>query len=182
MEIALISDNHSYVGEDILRHIEGVDEVWHAGDIGSLESLEPIAELAPIRGVYGNIDTQEIRRVYPLDQIWNCEGLKVYMTHIGNYPPKYYKRVRKKIMDERPDLYICGHSHIAKVMRDHQYNLLHMNPGSYGHKGFHKVRTLLKFSVIDGEIKDLRAIELGLRGIYNKDKGFLAIEKKAPEK
>ena len=113
MEITLLSDNHGYIGEDVLKHVEGSDEVWHAGDIGSLESLAPILEIAPIRGVYGNIDNHEVRAEYPLDQIWTCEGIKVVMTHIGNYPPKYYKRIRQILIREKPDLYICGHSSLS---------------------------------------------------------------------
>jgi putative phosphoesterase len=167
MEISLLSDNHGYVGEDVLKHIEGCDEVWHAGDIGSLESLDPIIEIAPIRAVYGNIDNHEVRAIYPLDQIWTCEGVKVVMTHIGNYPPKYYKRIRQILIQEQADLYICGHSHICKVIPDQRLGLLHMNPGAYGHHGFHKVRTMLKFSIEDGKIGNLRVVELGLRGREN---------------
>ena len=164
MEITLLSDNHGYIGEDVLKHVEGSDEVWHAGDIGSLESLAPILEIAPIRGVYGNIDNHEVRALYPLDQIWTCEGIKVVMTHIGNYPPKYYKRIRQILIREKPDLYICGHSHICKVIPDPKLDLLHMNPGSYGHHGFHKIRTMLKFTIEDGKIENLRVVELGFRG------------------
>lgn len=169
MEITLISDNHGYIGDDVLKHIEGSDEVWHAGDIGDIKSLDPILDIAPIKGVYGNIDTMSVKEVYPLDQIWTCEGIKIVMTHIGNYPPKYYKRVRKIIKDEQPNLYICGHSHICKVMPDHYNNLLHMNPGAYGHHGFHKMRTILKFRVENAKIENLRVVELGIRGVFKED-------------
>jgi putative phosphoesterase len=173
MEIALISDNHGYDGHDILSHIEGCDEVWHAGDIGNLASLEKIEAIAPIRGVYGNIDDRDVRAVYPLDQIWTVNGMKVVMTHIGNYPPKYYKRIRHILKKEKPHLYICGHSHICRVMPDRDLNLLHMNPGAYGHHGFHKMRTMLRFRVGEGRVHDVRVVELGLRGIKHSTKPLI---------
>ena len=112
MNIALISDNHSYFGDDILQQLEDVDEVWHAGDIGSFESIELIKELKPFKAVFGNIDDHKMRSEYPQDLIWDCEGIKVYMTHIGGYPGRYYPRPHKIIKDEKPKLFICGHSHI----------------------------------------------------------------------
>ncbi len=164
--IALISDNHSYVGEDILKNLDGKDEIWHAGDIGSLESIAPIIEKAPVfRAVYGNIDTIETREAHPLNQIFEVEGLKVLMTHIGGYPGRYKPRVKELIAEHKPNLYICGHSHILKVSRDKSNNLIHMNPGAYGHHGFHKMRTMLTFNISEGKIKDLNVIELGMRGI-----------------
>ena len=165
-KIALISDNHSYVGEDVLPHLLGKDEIWHAGDIGDLESIESISENIPVfRAVYGNIDDIETRDVYPLNQVFEIEGLKVLMTHIGGYPGRYKTRVKALIKEHNPDLYICGHSHILKVMRDKENDLIHMNPGAYGHHGFHKMRTLLTFTVSEGEIGDLSVVELGMRGI-----------------
>ena len=169
MKISLISDNHSFDGADVLEHLKGSDEIWHAGDIGSLVSLEQISAIAPVRAVYGNIDDTDVRNVYPLDLHWTCEGLKVYMTHIGGYPGRYKKRVYTELKKSQPDLYICGHSHICKVVRDKSLDLLHMNPGAYGHHGFHKIRTMLKFSILDGEMTDLRVVELGYRGVTNKD-------------
>ena len=170
IKIALISDNHSYVGPDIEEHINDVDQIWHAGDIGELDSLAPLLKYADIIGVYGNIDDAKTRAVYPLNQIWTCNGVKVLMTHIGNYPGKYTARVKKLIQDEKPNLYICGHSHICKVMYDKDHELLHMNPGAYGHHGFHKIRTLLKFEITEGKIENLRVVELGLRGIESDSK------------
>lgn len=165
-KIALISDNHSYVGEDVLKHLEGKDEIWHAGDIGQLESIEPIKDLAPtFRAVYGNIDATDTREIYPLNNIFEVEGVKVLMTHIGGYPGRYKTRVNDLIIEHKPDLYICGHSHILKVMRDKQNNLIHMNPGAYGHHGFHKMRTMLTFNIEQGVIGSLNVIELGMRGI-----------------
>ena len=164
MHIALISDNHSYVGPDILEQLADVDEVWHAGDIGSFDSIKPIIDLKPLRAVYGNIDDAAMRSEYTEDLIWMCEGIKVFMTHIGGYPGRYNARASKIIKKEKPNLFICGHSHICKVLPDRINDLLHMNPGAYGFHGFHQIRTILKFDVIKGEIKNLRAVEIGLRG------------------
>lgn len=165
-KIALISDNHSYVGEDILSNLVGKDEIWHAGDIGSMESIDTIVGLSPkFRAVYGNIDTGVVRENYALDEVFEVEGMKVLMTHIGGYPKRYKKRVKDLIQEHNPDLYICGHSHILKVMRDHNNHLIHMNPGAYGHHGFHKMRTILTFSIDEGKILDLNVVELGMRGI-----------------
>ena len=164
-KIALISDNHGYVGEDVLIHLEGKDEIWHAGDIGDLTSLEPILEKgATFRAVYGNIDVNNTRNIYPLNEIFEVEGVKVLMTHIGGYPGRYKSRVKSLIQEHRPHLYICGHSHILKVMRDKENDLIHMNPGSYGHHGFHKVRTMLTFTIDDGKIGNVNVVELGYRG------------------
>ena len=162
--IALISDNHSYDGEDMIKYLEGCDEIWHAGDIGSLDSIKKMRDMATFRGVYGNIDGHAVRGEFPLNQAWETEGLKVFMTHIGGYTPKYYKRVRHILQETRPDLYICGHSHILRVMPDRDLDLLHMNPGAYGHHGFHKIRTMLKFEIHSGAIKNAHVVELGMRG------------------
>jgi uncharacterized protein len=164
-KIALISDNHSYFHEELISHLTESDEIWHAGDIGDLKSIQPFLDLnKPFRAVYGNIDDQSVREIYPLNQLWTCEGIKVFMTHIGGYPSKYTGRVGEIIKSEKPNLYICGHSHICKVMPDKVNDLLHMNPGAYGHHGFHRVRTILKFEITDGKIQNLNAVEFGLRG------------------
>lgn len=172
--IALISDNHSYDGNDMIKYLKDCDEIWHAGDIGSLDSIKAMREICTFRAVYGNIDNHTIRGEYPLNLSWDCEGMQMFMTHIGGYPERYYKRVRTILEDEKPDLYICGHSHILKVMPDKKLDLLHMNPGAYGHHGFHKVRTILKFEIEKGAIQNAHVIELGLRGklgrINNSDK------------
>lgn len=165
-KIALISDNHSYVGSDVLVHLEGKDEIWHAGDIGNLESVQPIIEKTDVfRAVYGNIDTIETREIYPLNQSFELEGVRVLMTHIGGYPGRYKTRVKALLDEYKPNLYICGHSHILKVMRDKEYDLIHMNPGAYGHHGFHKMRTLLTFTINEGKLQDINVIELGIRGM-----------------
>lgn len=163
-KIALISDNHSYYGDEITEHLRDVDEIWHAGDIGDISSIEKYMKMAFFRGVYGNIDDQSVKEIFPLNEVFVCEGIKVFMTHIGGYPGRYNARVHQIIKQEKPNLYICGHSHICKVLPDQTNNLLHMNPGAYGHHGFHKVRTILKFEIEHSKIQNLRVVELGLRG------------------
>ncbi len=165
--IALISDNHSYFGEDTDKHLRDVDEIWHAGDIGNISSIEQLTKFAKFTAVYGNIDTPETRLIYPENQLFECEGMKILMTHIGGFPSKYTSRVKNLIKEYRPNIYICGHSHICKVMPDKENQLLHMNPGAYGHHGFHVMRTILKFSIHNGKIENLRAVELGRRGIID---------------
>ncbi len=164
MEIALISDNHSFIGPEVIENMVGVDEIWHAGDIGEPSSLTELKSIAPIVGVYGNIDDIDIRAEYPLNQTFEREGVKVFMTHIGGYPGKYTARVKALLVEEKPDIYICGHSHICKVLKDKKLDLLHMNPGAYGHHGFHKFRTFLRFTIEAGKVNNLRVIELGIRG------------------
>ena len=161
--ILLLSDTHSYIDNQILKFVKQADEVWHAGDIGDLKVTDTIKALKPVRAVYGNIDNKEIRTEFPLDNIFTIEGISVFMTHIGGYPHKYNARVKKELTTIKPDLYICGHSHILKVMRDATLNLLHMNPGAAGKHGFHSVRTMLRFTIDKKEIKDLEVIELSKR-------------------
>lgn len=158
-KILLLSDTHGYMGEDILKHIRSCDEVWHAGDIGDLKVTDAIKKLKPLRAVYGNIDGSEARSEFPLHQKFMIEGIEVWITHIGGYPNRYSKNIREEIKDECPDLFISGHSHILKVMQDRKLNLLHMNPGAIGKHGFHKVRTMLRFCVANGKIKQLEVIE-----------------------
>jgi uncharacterized protein len=168
-KICLISDNHSYYHDEMMEHIKDSDEVWHAGDIGDLTSIEPFSAIKPFRAVYGNIDDQSVKDLYPLNTIFTVDGIKVFMTHIGGYPGKYNARVLDIIRIEKPNLYICGHSHICKVMPDKVNGLIHMNPGAYGHHGFHRMRTFLRFDINNGKIENLRAVELGLRGIVVED-------------
>ena len=158
--IVLLSDTHSYIDQAILKHCKNADAVWHAGDIGSIAVLDQIRSVQKnIQCVYGNIDGQEHRSVLQEDLLFQCEQVKVYMTHIGGYPPKYNKRTKAILMKEKPKLFICGHSHILKVMYDKSNDILHMNPGACGVSGFHQVRTLLKFSIDKDTIKDLQVIE-----------------------
>ena len=164
MKIGLLSDTHSYLDPAVLEHFADCDEIWHAGDVGEATVLDTLEAQKPVRGVYGNIDDTTIRRRLPEDLRFTVNGLSVFMTHIGGYPGRYTARVRAILQAERPDLYICGHSHILKVVRDKHIGTLHMNPGACGRHGFHRMRTVLRFSITDGKVNDLEIIELGLRG------------------
>ncbi|MDN3596782.1 metallophosphoesterase family protein [Zunongwangia endophytica] len=160
-KILLLSDNHSYIDDRILHYAEQADEIWHAGDIGDLDVTDKLqATGKPLIGVYGNIDNAEIRKEFPLHQRWMCEDVDVWMTHIGGYPKKYNPAVRDEIRQNPPKLFICGHSHILKVMMDKDLGLVHMNPGAAGKHGWHKQRTMLRFTIDGKEIKDLEVIEL----------------------
>ena len=162
-KILLLSDTHSHIDETILKYVDQADEVWHAGDIGDLVVTDTIKKLKPLRAVYGNIDDDNARMEFPLNNRFICEGVDVWITHIGGYPGKYNQAIRNEITLNPPKLFICGHSHILKVMFDKKLNLLHMNPGAVGKSGFHDVRTMLRF-VIDGDaIKNLEIIEIEKR-------------------
>jgi putative phosphoesterase len=163
-KILLISDTHGHLDQKIQKYINGVDQVWHAGDIGTTNVTDSISGFKPLKAVYGNIDGHLLRSQFPENQIFICEGVKVLMTHIGGYPGRYSPRVRKLILEHKPQLYICGHSHILKVMHDRRNGLLHMNPGACGIQGFHKFRTLLRFELNQRKIENVEAIELGMRG------------------
>ncbi|KAB1067129.1 metallophosphoesterase family protein [Tamlana haliotis] len=162
-KILLLSDTHGYIDEAILKHVKQADEVWHAGDIGSLKVTDAIKKLKPLRGVYGNIDDSEVRVEFPEHNRFTCEGVDVWITHIGGYPPKYNSRVIQDIKANPPRLFICGHSHILKVMPDKKLNLIHMNPGAVGKHGFHKVRTMLRFTIDGRKIDNLEVIEFPVR-------------------
>ncbi len=162
--ILLISDTHSHTCAQILEFATTVDEVWHAGDIGDLAVTDALQTVKPVRAVYGNIDDTKIRKTWPLDLHFEIEGLQVWMTHIGGYPGKYVPRVAKILDSEpKPGLFICGHSHVLKVIYDHKNQLLHMNPGACGVYGFHAVRTALRFEIDAGKVKNLEVIELAGR-------------------
>ena len=162
-KILLLSDTHSHMDEAILKHARWADEVWHAGDIGALTVTDALQKLKPLRAVHGNIDDHILQREFPLNQRFFCEQVEVWITHIGGYPPKYNERTRKEMQENPPKLFICGHSHILKVMWDKKLGILHMNPGACGKHGFHQVRTMLRFNIDKAEIKDLEIIELGKR-------------------
>ena len=164
MRIGLLSDTHGFLDDTLFHHFAECDEVWHAGDFGTVEILDRLRTLKPVRGVYGNVDGAELRADLPQDLVWDCEGLPVYMTHIGGYPGNYDPRAGKELRRIRPGLFISGHSHILKVMRDPALGLLHMNPGACGHHGMHLVRTVLRFTVEAGKVSGVQAIELGPRG------------------
>jgi putative phosphoesterase len=158
-KILLLSDTHSYMDEAILKHVRLADEVWHAGDIGTLAVTDSISKLKPLRAVYGNIDNTQIRQEFPLHQRFKCEEVDVWITHIGGYPGRYNPELREAIKEDPPGLFICGHSHILKVMNDKTLGLLHMNPGAIGKHGLHKARTMLRFSITGKKISDLEVIE-----------------------
>ncbi|MGB5008122.1 MAG: metallophosphoesterase family protein [Ferruginibacter sp.] len=159
--IGLVSDTHHYLDENIFEHFKNCDEVWHAGDFGSAELVHGLtSRVTLLRGVYGNIDGQDIRSEFPEQLVFMCEGVKVMMKHIGGYPPNYNPETKKELLIQCPQLFISGHSHILKIMYDDRLNCLHMNPGAAGKQGWHKVRTIIRF-VIDGkEMKDAEVIEL----------------------
>lgn len=158
-KILLLSDTHSHIDDAILKHVAQADEVWHAGDIGDLSVTDAIKNLKPLRAVYGNIDSDKARLEFPEHNRFMCEDVDVWITHIGGYPKRYNIRVREAIQNNPPDLFICGHSHILKVMPDKTLNLLHMNPGAIGLHGFHKARTMLRFKIDGKQLKDLEVIE-----------------------
>lgn len=159
-KIGLLSDTHAYWDERYLKHFAECDEVWHAGDIGSMEIIEKFREAKIFRAVHGNADGQEIRRECPKDLRFTLENVDVWITHIGGYPGKYAPEVTPKIFVHPPKLFICGHSHILKVKYDKTLQLLHINPGAAGKQGWHQVRTLVRFVLDDGNIRDLEVIEL----------------------
>lgn len=160
MRIALISDTHGDLIKDVLPYLHEVDEIWHAGDIGSLRLIDELSALKPCRFVYGNIDDATIRRTVPLTQCFELAGIKVAMTHIGGRPGKVPIGVKEWLTQEKPNLFICGHSHIALVQFDDKSKTLWMNPGACGIKGFHKIRTLFRFSIIDRKCTHLEVVEL----------------------
>lgn len=161
--ILLLSDTHNHIDNDILKYARQADEIWHAGDIGNLKVTDALKNIKPVRAVYGNIDDHIIRKEFSENNRFFCEGVAVWITHIGGYPPKYNVRVREEIKKNPPKLFICGHSHILKVMHDKKYDVLHMNPGACGKHGFHQVRTMLRFVIDEDKIRDLEVIELGNR-------------------
>ncbi|MEN8776394.1 MAG: metallophosphoesterase family protein [Polaribacter sp.] len=163
-KILLLSDTHSFIDAQILKFVKQADEVWHAGDIGNLSVTDAIKDLKPLRAVYGNIDDKDARAEFPLDNKFELENVTVWMTHIGGYPNKYNQRIREEIQQKPPKIFIAGHSHILKVQFDKKLNLLYLNPGAAGNHGFHKIRTMLRFCLENGEIKNLEIIELAKRG------------------
>jgi hypothetical protein len=165
MKIGLISDTHSYLDTKILEHLKHCDEIWHAGDIGDLSVATTLEKFKPLRAVFGNIDDKDLQARFPEDLHFMCEGLSVWMTHIGGAPPNYNPRVKKKLKEKSPDIFICGHSHILRIKRDPAFNnMLYINPGAAGQQGFHIMRTIVRFEVIGPEIKSMEVIELGKRG------------------
>ena len=160
-KILLLSDTHSYIDERVLSYVAQADEVWHAGDIGTTTVSDEIQKIKPLKAVFGNIDGAEIRKEFPLHQRFMCEGVDVWITHIGGYPGKYSPSIREEIRRNPPKMFISGHSHILKVMNDKKLGLLHMNPGAVGKQGFHQMRTMLRFKIDGEKITDLEVVELG---------------------
>lgn len=159
-KIGLISDTHGYLDDSVFKHFKDVDEIWHAGDFGTIELADQLAAFKPLRGVYGNIDDKDIRLQYPEDLRFMCEEVDVWMTHIGGYPDKYSPRVKRTIYTKPPQLFITGHSHILKVMFDKKINCLHLNPGAAGKQGWHRMQTLMRFCISGEKIHTLEVIEL----------------------
>lgn len=166
-KILLISDTHNYLDPLLIKHINYSDEVWHAGDIGSNKLCLEIQQLKPLRAVFGNIDDFDVRSNYPENLFFTCEDLSVFITHIGGYPGKYPAKIKSELLKHKPKLFICGHSHILKIIFDEDLNLLHINPGAAGIQGFHKTKTAIRFEIEKGEIKKLAIIELGNRTLIN---------------
>ena len=163
-KIGLLSDTHGYIDDRIMSHLSICDEIWHAGDFGTSEVLDQLKKLGPVRGVFGNIDGMELRKSLPEELLFDLEELKVWIIHIGGYPPKYSRQIKDDLKRYNPGLFICGHSHILKVVFDKERNLLHINPGAAGHAGFHVIRTMVRFEINQGKIENLEVIELGRRG------------------
>ena len=165
MKIGLISDTHSFLDTSVFDYFKECDEIWHAGDFGNVSIYDQLNAFKPTIGVYGNIDGQDVRIVLKEDLFFEREGIKIYMTHIGGSPGKYNPRVKKNILEHKPDVFVCGHSHILRVVSDTAYkNMLYLNPGAAGKEGFHRMRTLLRFEINGGKIEKMQVIELGLRG------------------
>ncbi|MGN8224035.1 metallophosphoesterase family protein [Gracilimonas sp. BCB1] len=161
IKIGLISDTHNYLDPQVFEYFEDCDEIWHAGDFGSLSIANELQKIAPVVGVYGNIDGEDIREVYPLHQRFEREGLKVWMTHIGGIPGRYCLPIRKEMETNPPELFVCGHSHILRISRDQDLNkMLYMNPGAAGKQGFQSQRTVIRFQIIEGKLHNVEVINL----------------------
>jgi hypothetical protein len=158
-KILLISDTHGYIDEKIIKYANQVDEIWHAGDIGSTNVTDKLKKIKQLRGVFGNIDDQKIRAEFPLHNRFMCEKVNVWITHIGGYPKKYNSKILEELKSNPPDLFICGHSHILKVINDKKLGLLHINPGAIGKYGLHSVRTMVQFEINGKKIENLSVIE-----------------------
>ena len=164
MKIGLLSDTHSYLDENIFKYFDEVDEIWHAGDIGNIEIADRLEAFKPFRAVYGNIDGDQLRTRYPEDQVFVMSGVSVWMTHIGGFPPRYNSRTKNIIMKWNPKLFVCGHSHILKIMPDpKRLGSLCINPGAAGKYGFHHEKTMVRFELNNSRIENLEVVKLGKR-------------------
>lgn len=162
--IGILSDTHGYLDKTIGEHFAKCDEIWHAGDFGE-NVAEELKQLKPLKAVFGNIDGSSIRNQFPEQWVFTCEKVKVLMRHIGGYPPKYNAETKKALQEHRPQLFICGHSHILKIMYDEALQCLHINPGAAGNQGWHKIRTLVRLNIDGAHIRNCEVIELGARGL-----------------
>lgn len=168
MKIGLISDTHGSLDPKVFDYFQHCDEIWHAGDIGELSIADKLEAFKPLRAVYGNIDDKDIQIRYPEDLFFECEGLHVWMTHIGGAPPRYNPRIKKILAARRPDIFVCGHSHILRVAKDPALEgMLYVNPGAAGNQGFHFMKTIVRFEILTGEVRDMEVIELGKRGLID---------------
>jgi len=158
-KILLISDTHGYIDDRIIQYAKQSDETWHAGDIGELKVTDELKKVTTVRAVHGNIDNNKIRAEYPENLRFQIEEMKIWITHIGGYPNKYNQRIRQEINNNPPDIFICGHSHILKVINDKKLDVLHINPGAIGKHGFHHVRTMIRFEIMKSKIQNLEVIE-----------------------
>jgi len=163
MKIGLLSDTHAHLDNQIFKYFDDCDELWHAGDLGSHELADKLEKFKPLRAVFGNIDDKKMQLRFPEHNRFTVEGLDVWITHIGGYPGKYPKKIKDTMLNNPPDIFISGHSHILKVMRDPIFGLLHLNPGACGVEGWHKMKTILRFELIAGQLTNLELIELGPR-------------------
>jgi uncharacterized protein len=159
-KIGILSDTHSYLNEAVFRHFENCDEIWHAGDFGTLALARQLADFKPLRGVFGNIDGTDIRQIYPEKLRWHCEEVEILMTHIGGYPPRYHPLTQPELTARPPQLFICGHSHILKILFDKHLKCLHINPGAAGKQGWHQVSTLVRLTIDGKTMRDCEVIEL----------------------
>lgn len=164
MKIGLLSDTHGYLDHQVLSYFQDCDEIWHAGDIGSHELADTLENFKPFKAVFGNIDDPAMQRRFPEDLWFNCGELLVLITHIAGSPPNYNPRLKKILKDRTPDILVCGHSHILRVVKDPKYDLLYLNPGAAGNQGFHHMKTLLRFEIMGKEISEMQVVELGRRG------------------
>lgn len=162
-KILLLSDSHSYIDDRILDYASQADEIWHCGDFGNPQVIEKLEKITTLRGVYGNIDGEKVRKIFPEVSRFTIENVEVLMIHIGGYPGKYSPLAKKEIAEKAPKLFISGHSHILKAMYDQKNNLLHLNPGACGKEGWHKTRTMMRFEINGEKIENLEVIELGKR-------------------
>ncbi len=164
MKVGIISDTHGWIHPSLFDYFMEVDEIWHAGDIGNMETAGIIAAFRPLKAVYGNIDDAAIRKTYPEDLKFYAEEIKVLMTHIGGHPGHYDRKAKQLIDADPPDIFVCGHSHIARMMHDRKSGLLYINPGAAGYNGFHKFMTAIRLQIDGKRIHDLELIEMGERG------------------